>query len=568
MRGRAGLAAVSVASLCAAAAGVPFARAADVQAASTMPGGASDVLADAPTDLAVTVYRAPYRGAGSMDLDDLAGFALVRETRTIRLPAGESRVRFEGVADGIEPASAIVTGLPAGVLEKNRDASLLSPATLVAAAVGKPVTLLRSNPKTGRTERVPGTIVSDADGVVFQTSSGVEALRCSGLPEAFTYTPVTGLSATPALSVLVRTERPMTQSVTLSYLARAFDWSADYTATLSDDGKKLDLGAWLTLANGNGVSFPSAHTQVVAGRINRESGEVEPINAGGPVLAQCWPRGSTSDRPELLQIARAVPAGFEEIRRQNRRDYQASPIAGGGFQEVVVTGTAIQEQLGDLKLYRVPEPTTVASRQSKQVRLLDRASIPFTRLYKAEVSLEQIEDLGRQDSATFPVTVTLRTRNDTANHLGLPLPSGRVSVLERLQGAPLLLKEVNVRDLAVNEDVEIDMGESADVELRAVLEERTVDSDHARKIPLVPGVVALREEQVSPVLRVEVSNARAADIQLELLLPSLEGSRIVRADHKLGSKNGRPMFRLTVPANGTATVRFQLGMTEDRPTPD
>ena len=61
------------------------------------------------------------------------------------------------------------------------------------------------------------------------------------------------------------------------------------------------------------------------------------------------------------------------------------------------------------------------------------------------------------------------------------------------------------------------------------------------KVPFAPGVVALREEQVSsPVLRAEVSNTRAADIQLELRLPSLEGARIVRADHELGSKNGRP----------------------------
>src|SRR5882724_6785472 len=146
------------------------------------PAMAADTLASMPSDLSVTVYRAPFRSSGSITLGALGGFALISETRTVRLPAGLSRLRFEGVADGIEPASAIVTGLPAGVLEKNRDASLLSPATLVAAAVGKPVTLLRSNPKTGRTERVPGTIVSDADGVVFQASSGVEALRCSGAP--------------------------------------------------------------------------------------------------------------------------------------------------------------------------------------------------------------------------------------------------------------------------------------------------------------------------------------------------------------------------------------------------
>ena len=39
-----------------------------------------EVLADVPTDLSVTVYRAPRRDAGEMDLDDLQGFALIRVT--------------------------------------------------------------------------------------------------------------------------------------------------------------------------------------------------------------------------------------------------------------------------------------------------------------------------------------------------------------------------------------------------------------------------------------------------------------------------------------------------------
>src|SRR6202044_4280207 len=114
------------------------------------PTGPADGAAAAPSALSVTVYRAPYRPSGSIDLDQLRGFALVSETRVVRLPAGESRLRFEGVADGIEPASAIVTGLGAGVLEKNRDAALLSPSTLVAAALGRPVELIRTNPRTGR----------------------------------------------------------------------------------------------------------------------------------------------------------------------------------------------------------------------------------------------------------------------------------------------------------------------------------------------------------------------------------------------------------------------------------
>ena len=68
----------------------------------------ADIAASAPRDLSVTVYRSPYRSAGGFDLDRLGGFALVSETRTVSIPAGESRIRFEGVADGIDPASAIV----------------------------------------------------------------------------------------------------------------------------------------------------------------------------------------------------------------------------------------------------------------------------------------------------------------------------------------------------------------------------------------------------------------------------------------------------------------------------
>src|ERR1700733_2224989 len=301
-------------------------------ALAAMPATAADTLAEKPSALSVTVYRAPERSSGSIDLDRLEGFALVSETRTVHLPAGVSRLRFEGVADGIEPASAIVTGLPDGVLEKNREGRLLSPSALIAAAVGKPLTLLRTDKKSGKPKRVTATIRSDAGGgVVLETSEGIEALRCSGLPETFHFEGVTDLAATPTLSVLVRSSQPLTRTVTLSYLARGFDWAADYTAVLSADGTSMNLGAWVTLANGNGVGFPAAHAQVVAGRVNRERGEVEPLDPGGPILAECWPRGSTSDSPQYLQIARASPlgapgSGSDFAMTQTSRLYAPAPM--------------------------------------------------------------------------------------------------------------------------------------------------------------------------------------------------------------------------------------------------
>jgi hypothetical protein len=486
----------------------------------------ADVTAAAPSALSVTVYRAPYRPSGTIDLDRLEGFALVSETRGVHLPAGESRLRFEGVADGIEAASAIVTGLGDGVLEKNRDAALLSPSALVAAALGRPVELIRANPKTGKIERRDATVLAAGDGsngVVMKTADGIEALRCSGLPETLSFENAEGLVSRPTLSVRVRTAVPLSAQVTLSYLARGFDWAADYTATLAPDGKHMDLGAWVTLANGNGVGFREAHTQVVAGRVNREQGTVEPIDLGGPIVATCWPRGTTSDPPEIVQIKKAMPFGMA-VTEFSRA--MAAPVAAMALQEVAVDAQRVmQEQLGDLKLYRVPEQTTVASRQSKQIRLLDRSDIPVATVYAAELSTS--DPVGPQ-----PASRSLRTQNDAANHLGLPLPSGRAALFLQHGNERVLVQESDVRDLAVDEEVEIGMGHATDVQVTA-----TRDGDSHR---------------------VDIANARPAAIQFELKLNFQDDRvRVRSADRPVGTKNGRPIFRLTVPANSTLTLHYQ-----------
>jgi hypothetical protein len=513
----------------------------------------AEVRAGAPTDVSVTVYRAPSRAGGSIDLDRLEGFALVSETRTVHIPSGESRLRFDGVADGIEAASALLTGLPR-VVEKNRDARLLSPAELVAASLGKPVVLVRTDPKTGKIERLPGTIKSDADGVIYETAAGIEALRCSGLPETFSFSSALGLSATPALSVRVRTPREITTTVKLSYLSRGFDWAADYVATLAHDGKTLDLGAWVTLANGNGVGFPAAHTQVVAGRLNREIGVVEPIDDGAPILAQCWPRGSTSDVgvPDYLARESALAAGAFDERLKKTLNF-AAPMA---MASITVTANRVeQEQLGDLKLYRVPERTTVASRQSKQVRLLDRVAIPVESIYRAAVGM------GADDGA-MPATLVLRTKNDAAHHLGLPLPSGRATIFASDGAARVLIGQIDLHDLALDEDVELDLGDRADVQVKAVAERRSIDGG-PDPLPLLPGV-SIRSVGMGQIERVEISNARASAVAFELGLQVPDGARVVRADHPLESKNGRPLFRFTIPASDTAVVRYQIERTVSR----
>jgi len=88
-----------------------------------------------------------------------------------------------------------------------------------------------------------------------------------------------------------------------------------------------------------------------------------------------------------------------------------------------------------------------------------------------------------------------------------------------------------LRDLAINEEVEIDLGPSPDVQVE------TTGTGHSH--------------------RVEISNARASPIQFELKLRLRDGARIVDANRKVDTKNGRPIFRLTLPPNTTALVRYE-----------
>ena len=527
---------------------------------------AQDVLASPPVDLSVTVYRDPNRNEGGFDLNDLNGFALITETRRVKIAPGQHRIRFEGVADGIEPASAIVTGLPSGVIEKNRDAALLSPSALIDAAEAQQgrVILARTDEATGKVTRVEGRIRSQAaNGVVFETPDGVEALRCSGMPETFSFSSTgTGLSAQTTLSVLTSTDKTIEAVVQISYLARGFDWSADYVANMAAKPGKMDLGAWITLANGNGMSFPNARVQIVAGRLNRESGELEPISLGQPLLAQCWPQGSTSDNPDPIYIERAFPYGFDPERFRRYAEAMPAPTAAmkagaaedGRGDPVIVTGSRLaeQEELGDLKLYRVPDRTTISSRQSKQVRMIDAEAVPVSKIYEARLYADS-------DSDFEPLDLILRTKNDKKNELGMPLPSGRVMVFEQSgSGAAaqrLLAGETTLRDLAIDEETELRLTGGPDIQARQVNESTAITRTRPSLRP-IPGV-HVSGRTVSEVNQIELSNARPYPVQAEVRIDLDDGQEIAKSDVTPGRKNGQPIFKVTIPANDTLNIRYQ-----------
>jgi hypothetical protein len=527
-------------------------------AALAQPALGQDVNASEPTDVAVTIYRDPNRNGGTLQLGALGGFAVVTETRRVTLPAGRARLRFVGVVDGIIPESALVSGLPGGVIEKNRDAAVLSPAALLRAVQGKQVYLKRTNRKTGKTVQVPVTVVSASeDGVVFESAAGKEALRCSGFPETFSYgIDTAGLSARPVLSVATRSARPVTVEVKLTYLAQGFDWNASYTAQVDPEAKEMDVGGWITLANGNSVSLENAQVQIVAGGLRREA--FRRLVDGTPrAVARCWPMQRTHQIPRKPERPyELVRPYYEEPIEEEAYDAAESIIVTAqrrerGAMDVPMPVMALSapppppppEQLGDLKLYRIPYRTTVAANQMKQTRLLEKDGVGFTRIHTLtlqamdpNVSDYLGDKVGQDWERANPVAI-LRTRNDKAHQLGLPLPSGAFLIQQDHEGRTMLLGEPALRDTAEDEKVELALGTVSDVTI-----ERRTRSRSKRK-----------QNQ-----EVKLSNAGAESVSLELRFNVWGSIRLIDADAPLGKEDGQPIFKLELPPGSTRTLRYTV----------
>ncbi|MCC6924301.1 hypothetical protein [Novosphingobium sp.] len=512
-----------------------------------LPAAARDVAASDPIDVSVTIYRAPWRNGGSIQLGSLGGFAVINETRRVTIPAGKHRLRFEGVVDGIIPASAIVAGLPGGVIEKNQDSALLSPAALLRAARGKVLSLKRTDPATGKPVLVSGEIISASDqGVMFKTAAGTEALRCSGLAETFRYdVNAEGLAARPTLSVLTSSARAVTAMVTLTYIAEGFDWSANYTAQLNPDGKTMELGGWITLANGNSVSLSNARTQIVAGGLNRAY-VAKFVNQQPQAIARCWPQQRTHDVP------RKPERPYELVQPWLGEDYETyadavSEEKGFRGRNAGIPPPAMMvmaappppppppapppppEQLGDLKLYRVPQRTTVAAQQMKQTRLVEQSGVPYERIYTA--MLYQAPWGG---TANLNAIALIRTVNDKAHNLGLPLPAGSFLIGQQQFGRAMLVGEPSLSDTAEDEKIELLLGQAPDI---------TVES----KLISVSGKSALYQ--------VTVKNAGAQAVPFELRL-DLNGRKLVAPSIPAGTRNGRPLFEFELPGEGEMVIQY------------
>jgi len=343
--------------------------------------------------------------------------ALVQDRRTLSLAIGRTRQEFADVSASIRPETVTLNGAGLTVVEQNFDYDLLTPEKLMEKAIGRTITLVRTDPGTKAETREEARVLANNNGTVVQIGNRIEVLDASRVRVIFPSLPP-NLRARPTLSVTLEAESGGARPVTLNYLSTGLGWKADYVTLFDEAAGKIDVQGWVTLTNNSGTTFNNAQTLLVAGAVGDAN---------------------------------------------SQRGYRPRPIPGNSPG----TETVNREQLGDFYVYPIAARTTIANAQQKQVSFLDVSGAPAAKAY-----FYRNNWLGASAQALSADTV-LRFSTSRDGGLGDALPAGTVRVYMRdARGAPQFIGENNIGHTPMGSRLALKTGEAFDVKVQPTVEKR------------------------------------------------------------------------------------------------
>lgn len=304
------------------------------------------------------------------------------------------------------------------VREQNFQYDVVNHYALLSRYLGKQVTVRQDNPggpptittgvlvgMDGLDEMYSGyeqgLTIKTADKVVIARPDSVELPE---LPE--------GLVVRPTLEWHVECTRAGKHQAQLSYIANQIGWSCDYVAVVNADDTRADLNGWVTVDNKSGATYPDVRLKLVAGDVNRA-----PAQLGyGAIYA-------TTPAPSPPR-----PAQFRE------------------------------RGLFEYHLYALDRTTTVRDRESKQIELLSAQDVPVKKIYTFDGQRQR----GTEGQATAQVKIEFV--NAQKDHLGMPLPQGRIRVYKADgDGSLQFVGEDRISHTSKDEKVSLTLGGAFDV---------------------------------------------------------------------------------------------------------
>ncbi len=422
-----------------------------------------------------------------------SNLALVDDVRSLDIAQGRQRLEFKDVSSAIRPETVSLAADGVAIVEQNFDYDLLTPNKLMEKAVGTDVQIVRTNPGTGAEVTETATVLAANQGVVLKIGDRIEVLRDDGVPTRVIFAKVPdNLRARPTLSVTVDSDHAGPRLANLSYLTTGLAWRADYVALFDEKAGKLDLQGWITLTNQSGTSFTDARTELVAGDVSQGYDDY--------------------DGPQLENVDQA---GTE-------------------------TNTGPGQALGDYSIYTLPERTTIAQNQTKQVSFLDALGVTAHKVY--QFGVDGFESAENPSSAAVVVDFS----NSTAGGLGAGMPAGTIRVYQRDQaGDPKFVGENAIPHTPQGSELAVKIGDAFDVTVQPTLVASTAVNSHRTRYSM----------------SYLVRNARGTPVTVELRQGGLWGraSSVIKSSIPSRKVDAETVgWSIPVAANGQTTLTAEI----------
>jgi hypothetical protein len=388
-------------------------------------------------------------------------FAVIRTPVDLDLHAGTTEVSETNVTAQVEPDSVVlrdVTGKrPIHILEQNYDGSLRVQAQMLAKFEGKTIQF-GIQMSDGSMKLVPGKIIRAGyvpqfdllqrygqnyfyqnQGINQQEQPLVEiegTLRY-GLPGTPLFPSETPeLTLHPTLHWLIASDKAAKVAAELDYITRGLRWDTTYNviAPAQDGpaGQRLDMSGWVNVTNESGTDFHDASLQLMAGDVSKL------MNANGAPMAMAAMAQSV--------VVNGAPGDQQQITQKSFDDYH---------------------------LYDLHRSATLLDHQSKQIEFLNVVGIPAERVYvydgfkMAGQNGQMYYQWNQENFGTGTnkkVWIMQEFKNSDANHLGMPLPKGRMRFYRRdADGSLQFVGENTIDHTPKDETVKVYLGNAFDI---------------------------------------------------------------------------------------------------------
>ena len=436
--------------------------------------------------------------------------ALVKDIRPADIKAGMSEVIFDGVAQQIQPETAMLYGQDVKVLEQNYSYNVISYENMLNQSVGQEVNTVRQNPQTGENIFEKAVLIGAAYGQpVLKFPYGIETNFNGRI--VFNQIP-SGVSDKPTLTAKINNKKAGSKNLFLAYLTGGLSWRTDYVTTIADKNK-LDLTGWVTINNNSGVDYNDAKIQLIAGD----------VNVVRPVV-----------QPRLLMAKMSMAAMDNGV-------------------EAAAMGSVAPEQISNYELYTLPAITTIKDKQTKQVGLIEKSGVNYVKEFNFRSPLYFG---GSYEFEKQHPSITYVLENKAASNLGLSLPAGTVRFYENDKNGNLqFIGSNNIGNTAKDETLRLNLGDAFNLTVKGKVA-KVAEKELERKPKNQCYSVKLLKTYTA---ETTVSNAEAAENSVIISQNISDNYKIVKESIKGKAKNAQTReWTVKVPANGKTTLSYTV----------